>query len=74
MTWSEEDIGEHRFIDRLFDNRVGIYRGCANGISATSDASWQGTVLLTCRTLGSSLPPYDALQPEKGGTACSSSV
>jgi hypothetical protein len=26
--WSEDDIGEHQFIGRLFDDRGQIYRGC----------------------------------------------
>jgi hypothetical protein len=26
--WSEDEIGEHEFIGRLFDDRGQIYRGC----------------------------------------------
>jgi hypothetical protein len=26
--WSEDQIGEHHFIGRLFDDRGQIYRGC----------------------------------------------
>jgi hypothetical protein len=26
--WTEEEIGEHQFIGRLFDERGQIYRGC----------------------------------------------
>lgn len=26
--WTEDEIGEHKFIGRLFDDRDQIYRGC----------------------------------------------
>jgi hypothetical protein len=33
--WTEEEIGEHQFIGRLFDERGQIYRGCTAFDAAT---------------------------------------
>jgi hypothetical protein len=67
--WTEDEIGEHQFIGRLFDERGQIYRGCTAFDAANYTLQRLAAFGGEMRSLGGvpKPPPWWAQPPEEAG-------